>query len=391
LAASGCDGDESHAASAPPPPAVTVATPVTREVTDFNEYTGKLMAADEVEIRAKVRGYLESIGFKDGDEVKKGQLLFQIDPRPFDAAVEAAEGRVAQVKAEQSRADADVKRYKDLVPKGAATQQDLDKAIAQLGVASAGIQSAEAELKEAKLNQEYAKLSAPIDGMASKSQLDVGNLVGAGGGEQLLTKIVQMDPIHVCFDVDQRGLQQYREAALKRRAAAGEGEPRTVRELNIKVQFGLASEEGFPHEGVIDFIDNEVNRTTGTISVRAETSNAKRLFRPGFFARVRIATGPPYKASLVSERAIGTQQGQKYVLVVNDKDQVEFRPVQLGALQSDGLRVIRSGIKEGERVVVNGIQRARPGSTVKPEAGEMPAHKPPTTGPATVAQTNSGR
>jgi RND family efflux transporter MFP subunit len=298
--------------------------------------------------------------------------------------VKAAEGRVAQVQAEQARADADVKRYQDLVPKGAATQQDLDRALAQTAVASAGIQSAEAELERAKLEQTYAKLTAPIDGLASRTQIDAGNLISpASGGEQLLTTIVQMDPIHVYFDVDQRAAQMYRDAAIKRGAASGKPQPKTTREMNIKVQFGLASEDGYPHEGVIEFIDNKVNPTTGTIALRGEAKNAERRFRPGFFARVRIATGDPYQAILVSERAIGTQQGQKYVLVVDDKDTVQFRSVQLGSMQNDGMRVVRGGLQGDERVVVNGIQRARPGSVVKPEAGEMPAHAPPTTAPAT--------
>ena len=383
--ATGCDGEDAQAAP-PPVPAVTVATPIEREVLDYDVYTGKLAAVEEVEIRSRVKGYLDSVGFTDGDEVAKGQLLFQIDPRPFDAAVKAAQGQLDQIKARKARADSDVKRYTDLVPKGAATQQDLDKAIAEFGEAEAGISAAEAELDRAKLDQVYAKIEAPIDGLTSKAQLRVGSLVGAAsGGEELLTTVVRMDPIHVYFDVDQRAIQHYRDEAVKRRAAAGEPEPKTVREMNIPFQFGLASEDGFPNEGVIDFIDNKINPTTGTISVRGEAKNAERRYRPGFFARVRIAGGEKYKAVLVSERAIGTQQGEKYVLVVDDKDKVEFRPVQLGAPQGDGLRVVRSGLKGGERIVVNGIQRARPGTTVKPEAGEMPSRKPPTTAPAAVA------
>jgi RND family efflux transporter MFP subunit len=364
----GCE--KPAAKAAPPPPAVTVSRPITREVLDFDEYTGRLLAVEEVEVRARVKGYLDSIGFKDGDEVKKGQLLFQIDPRPFAAQVKAAEGQVDQLKSRRMKADADVKRYKDLVPKGAATQQDLDRAIGELGEAVAGISSAEAEVERAKLDFEYARVTAPIDGMTSRSNLTVGNLIGAAGsGEQLLTTIVRMDPIYVYFDVDQRAAQQYRKSAMERRA--GGPEPKTVREMNITFQFGLASENGFPHQGVIDFIDNKVDPATGTISVRGEAKNESRLFKPGFFARVRVAAGERYSAILVAERAIGTQQGQKYVLVVDEKNTVVFRPVILGAPESDGLRVVRSGLAAGERVVVNGMQRARPGSIVKAESGEM--------------------
>ena len=223
LAIPGCDKEAQKAA--PPPPNVTVSMPIEREVLDFDEYTGKLMAIEEVEVPARVKGYLNSVGFKDGDEVKKDQVLFQIDPRPFDAQVKIAEGMVAQLKARRVKADADVKRYQDLVPKGAATQQDLDKAIGELGEAMAGIGSAEAEVERAKLDQIYAKVTAPIDGMISRANLTVGNLVGATeGGDQLLTTIVKMDPIHVYFDIDQRAMQGYRREAMKRRG--GGPEPR---------------------------------------------------------------------------------------------------------------------------------------------------------------------
>lgn len=370
---------------APPPAVVTIAQPIAREVRDFDAYTGRISAVDEVEVRARVKGYLDSIGFKDGDPVTKNQVLFQIDPRPFEAELKAAKGRVDQVKARRVKADADVKRYQDLVPKGAATQQDLDRAIGELGEAVASISSAEAQVEQAELNLKYAKVTAPMDGVASKANLSVGNLIGAtGSGEQLLTTIVVIDPVQVYFDVDQRTLQQIRKAAIARRG--GGPEPKTIRELNIAFQFGMASEEGYPHEGVLDFIDNRVDPATGTVTVRGEVKNPQKLFKPGFFARVRVATADPYRALLVHERAIGTQQGQKYVLVVDEKKTVVFKPVELGVLQPDGLRVIKSGLNPNDQVIVNGIQRARPGAQVAPEKGEMllaPATKPAATQPAT--------
>jgi RND family efflux transporter MFP subunit len=367
LAQSGCK--KAEAKSAPPPPTVTVAGPIARDVLDYDEYTGKLAAVEEVEVRARVRGYLETIGFKDGEEVKKDQVLFTIDPKPFEATLKIAKGQVEQLKARKIKFAADVKRYQDLVPKGAASAQDLDKAIGELGEADAGISSAEAEVDRAQLDLTYCKVTAPIDGLASKAHLTVGNLIGASGGEQLLTTIVRVDPMYVYFDVDQRAAQRYRAAAVQKRA--GQPEPKSVRELNIPFQFGLASEDGFPHTGVIDFIDNKVDSTMGTIPIRGEVENKSRLFRGGFFARVRVAAGDKYQAVLVAERAIGTQQGQKYVLVIDAKDTVAFRPVELGAPQADGLRVVRSGLKAGERVVVNGMQRARPGTVVKVVTGEM--------------------
>ena len=384
-ALAGCKNETAKAAP-PPPPTVTVAQPIVREVIDYDEYAGRMDAVEQVEVRARVRGYLQSIGFKDGDDVKSGQTLFQIDPRPFEATYKTAQGQVDQLKARRIKNDADVKRYQDLVPKGAASQQDLDRAIGELGETVAGISSAQAEVERARLDLEYAKVTAPIDGMISRAQLTVGNLIGAGGGgDQLLTTIVRLNPIYVYFDVDQRAAQGYRKAAVESRGAAAP--PKSVRDMNIKFQFGLASETGFPHEGVIDFIDNKVDATTGTISIRGEVKNDQEVFRPGFFARVRVAAGNTYKALLVSDRAVGTQQGQKYVLVIDDKNTVIFRPVTLGTAQEGGLRVVRSGLAAGERVVVNGLQRARPGSTVKAEAGEMivsPATRPMAQGPVEI-------
>lgn len=386
LAVAGCRKETAKAA--PPPPAVTVAQPIVREVLDYDEFTGKLAAVEEVEVHARVRGYLTAIGFKDGDEVKQGQMLFQIDPRPFEAQVKADQGMVDQYKARRVTADADVKRYKDLVPQGAAKQQDLDKAIGQLAEAEAGIHSAEADLDKGKLDLEFSKVTAPIDGLASRANITVGNLIGgAGTATEVLTTIVRMDPIYVYFDVDQRAAQQYRKAANEQRGAttatAATTQPLDIRAMNIPFQFGLASEDGFPHQGVIEFIDNKIDPTTGTITVRGETKNAERLFKPGYFARVRVAAGQKYQAVLVSDRAIGTQQGQKYVLVVDDKDKVAFRPVTLGAAQPDNLRVVRSGLTANERIVINGIQRARPGTLVKAERGEMLA-KPTTREVATA-------
>ena len=390
LAILGCQKEQ--AAPPPAPPAVTVAQPIVREVMDFDQYTGRIMAVESVEVRARVRGYLDKVGFKDGDEVKKGQLLFQIDPRPFDATLQSAQGQVDVVKARRVKADADVKRYRELVPQGAATQQDLDKAIGELGEAEAGIRAAEAEVERAKLDVLYAKVTAPIDGLASRALLTAGNLIGAGGGgDELLTTVVSIDPIYVYFDVDQRAAQQYRKRALDR---LGGQAPTDLRAMNIKFQFGLASEEGFPHEGVIDFIDNKVDSGTGTVAVRGTVPNPQRAFKPGFFARVRVPMTDNYKAILLSERAIGTQQGQKYVLVVDEKNAVAFRPVKLGAAQDDGLRVVTTGVAPGDRVVINGMQRARPGSTVNPTEGPMfvqpvmpaggPAAKPPTTQQVTI-------
>ena len=324
-----------------PPPAVSVAAPVEREVVDFDEYTGRIAAVEEVEVRARVRGYLVKINFTEGAEVKEGDVLFEIDPRPFEADLDAAKGQVAQWEAKLARAEADVARYERLLPKGAASQKDLDAAIADRGEARAAIQSALAAVKRAALDVEFAKVTAPVSGRVSRASVTKGNLVNAGGGEAtLLTKIVSYNPIYVYFDIDERALVQYQQAVQKQ--AGGSERISNVKEAKIPVQLGLAGESGFPHEGVVDFANNQVNAQTGTIQVRGVFANANRLFTPGLFARVRVSVGDKYQAVLVPERAIGTDQGQKYLLTVNDKNVVEYRAVTLGRLH-DSLRVIQEG------------------------------------------------
>lgn len=364
----GCHGEPPVVASVPPP-AVSVAAPVEREVIDFDEYTGRIAAVEEVEVRARVRGYLVKINFTEGVEVKEGDVLFEVDPRPFQAELDAAKGQVAQWEAKLARAEADVARNERLLPKGAASQKDLDSAIADRGEARAAIQSALAAVKRAALDVEFATVTAPVSGRVSRASVTRGNLVNAGGGEAtLLTKIVSYNPIYVYFDIDERALVQYQQEVRKR--ASGSERVTNVREAKIPVQLGLAGESGFPHEGVVDFSNNQVNSQTGTIQVRGVFANANRLFTPGLFARVRVSVGDKYQAVLVPERAIGTDQGQKYLLAVNDKNVVEYRAVTLGRLH-DSLRVIREGLKPGELVIVNGIQRARPGLTVTPQRVEV--------------------
>ena len=363
----GCHREPPAVASVPPP-SVSVAAPIEREVVDFDEYTGRITAVEEVEVRARVRGYLVNINFTEGAEVKEGDVLFVIDPRPFEADLDAAKGQVAQWEAKLARAEADVARYQRLLPKGAASQKDLDSAISDRGEARAAIQSALAAVKRAALDVEFSKVTAPVSGRVSRASVTRGNLVNAGGGEAtLLTKIVSYNPIYVYFDIDERALVQYQQAARKR--AGGSERIANVKEAKIPVQLGLAGESGFPHEGVVDFANNQVNSQTGTIQVRGVFANANRIFTPGLFARVRVPTGDKYQAVMVPERAIGTDQGQKYLLTVNDKNVVEYRAVTLGRLH-DSLRVIQEGVKPGELVIVNGIQRARPGLTVTPQRVE---------------------
>jgi len=381
----GCGGEPPPVASTPPPE-VSVAPPLEREVIDFDEYTGRIAAVEEVEVRARVRGYLIKINFTEGAMVNQGDLLFEIDPRPFQTELDAAKGQVAQWEAKLARAEADVARYERLLPKGAASQKDLDAAIADRGEARAAIQSARAVVERAALDLEFTKVTAPISGRVGRANVTKGNLVNAGAGETtLLTTIVSLTPIYVYFDIDERALVQYQQAVQKQ--AGGSERLSNVREAKIPVQLGLAGESGFPHEGVVDFANNQVNAQTGTIQVRAVLANTNRIFTPGLFARVRVPVGDKHQALLVPDRAIGTDQGQKYLLTVNDKNVVEYRPVKLGRLH-DSLRVIQEGLKPGELIIVNGIQRARPGLTVTPQRVEAATVGATTAAAAPVSETN---
>lgn len=370
ISIAGCHGEPPPLA-ATPPPGVSVAPPLEREVIDYNEYTGRITAVEEVDVRARVRGYLIKVNFTEGAEVKQGDVLFEIDPRPFQADMDAAKGQVAQWEAKLARAEADVTRYERLLPKGAASQKDLDSAIADRGEARAAIQSARAQVERAALDLEFAKVTAPINGRVGRANMTKGNLVNAGGAETtLLTTIVSMNPIYVYFDVDERALLQYQ--AARREQAGGSDGARNVKDTKIPVFLGLANEAGFPYEGVINFANNKVDPQTGTVQLRGVFANPKYILTPGLFARVRVPVGDKYQAVLVPERAIGTDQGQKYVLVVNDKNVVEYRAVKLGRL-FDNLRAIQEGVKPGELIIVNGIQRARPGLTVTPQRTEVAA------------------
>lgn len=382
-ALSGCGTEEkNHQASAPPPPEVMVSEVVIRDVIDFNELTGRTAAVDSVDVRARVTGYLTEIAFTDGQEVKRGDLLFQIDQRPFKAALDNAEGQKAQWVAKLARAKADVARYEKLVPTGAATPQDLDKAKADMGEAIAAIQSAEATIERSRLDLEFSRITAAMDGQISKAAFSKGNLIRADN--DVLTTIVSLDPIYVNFNVDERTLQDFRTRALAA-LAPGATQP-DVRSLKIPVSVGLANEQGYPHQGVIDFSDNRVDPQTGTILVRGKLDNSRRIFKPGFFARVRVPMSRAANALLVSDRAIGTDQSQKFVYVVDEKNVAQYRPVTLGHLEDDGLRVVTDGVRRGDSVIVTGLQRARPGKPVNPQRVEMPRSGQRTeTKPATMA------
>jgi len=366
LAAAGCGGDTKPVA--PPAPEVSISQAVEEPVQETLEFTGRTSAIESVEVRARVSGYITKVGFQDGATVKQGDLLFEIDPREYDAAVLRSEGDVARLRAQLARAESEVARNQALRPSGAASARELERAIAEKGSADGELKAKLAELEVAKLNVEFSRVTAPIGGRASRVEVTAGNLVvvGASGGP-LLTTIVSVDPIYVDFDADERSLLRLRKATV---AAGGQANPTNLRNAKTPVQIGLADQEGFPYQGVITFVDNQVDPSTGTIRVRAELANADHVLAPGFFVRVRVPVSAPKPGLLVTDRAVGTDQDRKYVLVVNDKNVVEYRPVKLGSVQN-GLRSVTEGVTAQDWIVVNGIQRARPGATVAPQKVSM--------------------
>lgn len=351
------------------PPEVTVAAPIQRNVTEDDDYTGRVAAVESVEIRARVSGYLTKVNFVEGTDVKQGDLLFEIDPRPYEAQVARAEGDVAKWEATLAKTSADLARDTKLRPTGAVTQEQLESSIAQKKVAEASLIGAKADLERAKLDLEFTKITSPINGRVSRANVTVGNLIQPGAGDStVLTTVKSIDPIYVYFDIDERKLQAYRQRALD---AGQPASPVRFRDLNRKVLVGLATEEGYPHEGYLDFADNEVDSATGTLIARAVVPNPKQTLLPGYFCRVRVLGPQSRDVLMLSDRAILSNQDRKYVLVVGKDNVAQERPVQLGR-QIDGLRVVRSGLQPGDQVIVNGLQRARPGMTVTPHPGPMP-------------------
>jgi RND family efflux transporter MFP subunit len=357
-----------------PPPEVSVAKPVMRHVEERYETTGRTEAVEKVEIRARVSGYLTEVNFQDGALVEKGQLLFVIDPRPYEAAVLSAEGEVGGWEASLKRAESDVARNQRLVPKGGASIRELETAIASRDSAIAEIKSAKAKLESAQLDLEFTRVTAPIAGRVSNTAVTVGNLVQATTNPPLLTTIVSIAPIYVYFDADER-------AVLRRRAErAASGENVTAGDVaDRKWAFfiGLPGETGYPHEGYLDFIDNRADPSTGTFKTRGVLANADGMLVPGVFVRVRIPLGGGGKQALVPERAIGSDQSNKYVLTLDAQNVVQYRLVELGVRTDDGLLAITKGLGADERVIVDGVQRVRAGITVTPHEVSIEAPAAP--------------
>lgn len=355
LLAAGC---EQPAPPLPPPmaPEVEVCLPKFREVTDHEDFTGQTEAVRTIDIRARVTGYLSAVHFQHGAEVKKGDLLFEIDPPYYKAEADRAEGVVREAQAKLKRLNLDYERAKKLHPNNIITQEQYDLISGDVAQAEATLQAAKASLKIAHVNLGYCEVRAPIDGRMSRPYIDPGNLAKAD--DTVLTRIVSQDPMWVYFDLDERTM-------LRLRRLAQQGEIGSSATSRVPVLMGLADEQGYSHQGVLDFEDNRLDPSTGTLRVRGVFDNHDRLLSAGLFVRVRLPIGTPHRALLVPEQALGTDQGQKFVYVLGDNDEVIYRKVQVGKVH-DQARVITEGVQPGERVVVKGVQRVRPGIKVKP-------------------------
>jgi RND family efflux transporter MFP subunit len=370
-ALAGC-GEGAPKQAAPPPPAVTVARPARQTVTDYDEYVGRFVAVDMVEVRARVSGYLEKIGFQDGQLVKQGDLLFTIDRRPFETTVAQTKAQLAQARANLAFAESDLARGSQLVRDKTITEQTFDQRTQAKRVAEASVQAQEAAVRQAELDLQFTELKAPVAGRIGDRRVSPGNLVtgGTGGTTTLLATIVSIDPMRFEFTFDEASYLRYERIA-------GASTDDASRSKGLKVQLRLIDEPDFKHEGTVDFVDNVIDRSSGTIRGRAQIPNPKGLFTPGMFARVRVPGSVPYEALLVPDVAIASEQVRKYVMVVGEDDIAKQKYVTLGQLAGN-LRVIKDGLSANDRVIVNGLARVRPNAKVTPqEQGTPPAATAP--------------
>lgn len=351
------DAAAAAAAGAGGPPPVTVAAALVREVQEVDEFAGRIEATQQVEIRARVNGYLQSIHFKPGTEVKAGDLLFVIDPKPLEAKLAEAEAAAANTRAQLDLAKIELERQKQMLPDRATSRREYDAAASLVATLSAALRANQAAVDAVKVDLGYTRITSPIDGRVGKDERTIGNLVqGDAPDSPLLTTVVALDPIYATFEADEGAFLKYIGAA---------------RGKSLKVDVGLANESGTPHPAELAFVDNQLDPASGTVRMRALLPNPDRLFTPGLYARVRLSDSTrPRQAVMVADRAIGTDQSKRFVLVLDKDNNAQYREVTLGRVY-DGLRVIEKGLDAGEVIVVNGLQRVRPGSPVTPTKAEM--------------------
>src|SRR5256884_145928 len=348
---------------APAPAEVSVAEVICKQIGDSDEFTGRLEAVNAVEVRPRVSGYLQSVHFKEGAIVRQGELLFQIDPRPFQAEVDRLKGDLSQAKAQRSRAQSDFERAERLHNNDGMSAEEYDRRAAVRNEAVARIASTEAALRGAELNLEFTRVTAPITGRVGRAGITEGNFVDSGAAQlKHLTTLVSLDPIYVYFDVDEQAYLKY--------ARVTESHGTSSHDLRSAALLGLADEDGFPHIGQVSFVDNQVRSSTGTIRLRATFANKNLALTPGLFARIRLQGGSAQSGCLAKDEAVITDLNQKYVFVLGKNNTLEYRPVKLGPI-ADGLRVVREGLHDGDVIVTNGLQRVRPGTAVTPKRVPM--------------------
>jgi RND family efflux transporter MFP subunit len=369
LGLAGCEQGESKPA-APPPPQVTVARPLAKTVADQDEYVGRFVAVDAVEVRARVSGYLDAIHLTDGQIVKTGDLLFTIDRRPFQTSLDQARANLQQAKANLAYAEADLARAEPLLGGSVISKQTYDQRTQAKRVAQANVAAQEAAVRQAELDLEFTELRAPVSGRIGDRRVSIGTLVmgGTTGTTTLLATIKSTDPIRFEFTMDEGSYLRYVRMAKTGPDVTNDGG-------NVPVQLRLLDEQTFAHKGKMDFVDNAIDTSSGTIRGRAVFANAQGTFTPGMFGRIRVAAGPPAEALLVPDTAIGTEQVKKFVLVVDDQNTAQARYVTLGPLVG-GMRVVQSGLDANDRVVINGLMRVRPGVKVSPQLSTASASEP---------------
>jgi multidrug efflux system membrane fusion protein len=367
LLISGCGASAETQSASPPAAPVSVSPAVLRPVVDSEEFSGRLEAADYVELRPRVNGTIDKVHFTDGALVRKGDLLFSIDSRPFEAEAARAQSQLTSIKARFELAQSELARAQKLLDSQAVSKQEVDQLAASQRTSQADIQGAEAALRIARLNIEYAQVRAPIAGRVSRANVTAGNVVSE---QSVLTTIAGVSKVYAYFDGSERTYLRLNESRTGGKAP--------------KVRMALLDEQGFPHEGVVDFIDNRLNPQTGAVRMRATFDNAGGRFTPGLSARLRMESAAAYDAVLVPERSIGTDQTKKFIYVVGADGKPQFREVHLGAL-ADGMRVVKGSVKPGEHVVVDGLQRIQPGMLVAPQVLQVDAKGMPIVPPVGAA------
>jgi RND family efflux transporter MFP subunit len=368
---------EPEAQAAPPPPAVTVAKPLIKDMEEWNDFTGQFEPLESVEVRARVSGYLESVNFTDGQLVKKGDLLFVIEPRPYELALETSSAQLSQAEAQLQLAQAQLERTAQLRKNDYATKETYDERVSEVAIATAARDAAIAAVNQAKLNLDYTRVTAPVSGRMGRHEVSVGNLVmgGTTGSTTLLTTIVSLDPIWLTFNVSEGDGMTYKRLVQR-------GEIKSARDNAVGVEGQLMDEKTWTLKGMIDFVDNQYDRSSGTIRVRAAFPNPDLFITPGQFGRVRVPMSQMRPTILVPDAAVVTDQSVKVLFTVTADGTVVPKTVELGAVTDDGLRIIRSGITADDRVIINGLLRARPGAKVTPEEGTIGAKPAPGASPS---------